>query len=626
MAKKRPALTRVLGARSVAAVAYGEIGSSLFIALGIVAFLAGGLLPWVLLGVGCIFFLVSLSYAEGVSAIPETGGGPMLVRRAYNDPAGFFTGWVLLLDYLVVIALAALFVPHYVGAAAGWESIQKEPWDGIIGVIVILGVAASRLARRSSLYRIAQLVAGLALVTQLVVIVVGFAFVFDPSDVGAGVDLGTNPSWHDLFFALAVATLAYTGLETVANFAAETTEPGRSLPKSLFGAVGAVVGIAFLLGMVGTSVPGLGGEGRGAPLVAIVDAARSSISDTFADVLTVFVAASAVIVLVAAVTTSISGVGRLTHALGRHGMLPRRFARLSPRTLIAPIAIVSAALLSSALLLIADIAGRELSFLASLYSFGVLLAFFAAQMAVLRLRRTEPDLERPFRAPLDVTIRGVKMPLPALVGAPLVLGLWIAAIATHGAAQIAGPLWLAAGAVVYILVRGHTRDALMERVEPAEADLVPELEGVYSNILVPLKLGPIGEEVLATAVRLAEERKSKVSVLLVLRVPLELPLDASLPELEQRASDSLTEIAELAAEHKLEIDGTVVRARALGEAIVAQAEKQGADLIVMGSAPRWRRQSRFFSPTVDYVLRKASCEVMVVVYPRGVLEDTRVSV
>ncbi len=626
MAKKRPALTRVLGARSVAAVAYGEIGSSLFIALGIVAFLAGGLLPWVLLGVGCIFFLVSLSYAEGVAAIPEAGGGPMLVRRAYNDPAGFFTGWVLLLDYLVVIALAALFVPHYVGAAAGWESLTKEPWDGIIGVVVILGVAASRLARRSSLYRIAQVVAGLAFVTQLVVIVVGFAFVFDPSDVGAGVDVGTNPTWHDLFFALAVATLAYTGLETVANYASETTEPGRSIPKSLFGAVGAVVAMAFLLGLIGTSVPELGGEGRGAPLEAIVDAARGTISDTFADVLTVFVAASAVIVLVAAVTTSISGVGRLTHALGKHGMLPRRFARLSPRTLIAPIAIVSAALLSSALLLIADFAGRELSFLASLYSFGVLLAFFAAQMAVLRLRRTEPDLERPFRAPLDITVRGVRLPLPALVGAPLVLGLWIAAMATHGAAQIVGPLWLAAGAVVYILVRGHTRDALMERIEPAEADLVPDIEGAYTNILVPLKLGPIGEEVLATAVRLAEERDSKVSVLLVLRVPLDLPLDAPMPEQEQRASDSLTEIAELAAEHKLEIDGAVVRARALGEAIVAQAEEQGADLIVMGSAPRWRRQSRFFSPTVDYVLRKAPCEVMVVVYPRGVLDDTRVIV
>jgi basic amino acid/polyamine antiporter, APA family len=624
MARKRPVLARVLGARSVAAVAYGEIGSSLFIALGIVAFLAGGLLPWVLLGVGAIFLLVALSYAEGVTAIPETGGGPMLVRRAFNDPAGFFTGWLLLLDYIVVIALAGLFVPHYIGTTAGWESLESEPWDGIIGVLVILGVAGSRLVRRSQLYLVAQLVAGLAFLTQLVLIIVGFAVVFDPSDIGAGVDLGTNPSWHDVAFALAVATLAYTGLETVSNFAAETTEPGRALPRSLFGAVGAVVGMAFLLGMIGLSVPELGGSGRDAPLEAIVDAARGSLPGWLGDALAVFVMASAVIVLVSAITTSISGVGRLTHALGRHGMLPRRFARLSPRTLIAPAAIVCAAVLSSALLILADIAGRELSFLASLYSFGVLLAFVAAQLAVLRLRATEPDLERPFRAPLNVRIRGVELPLPALVGVPLAFGLWIAAVVTHGAAQIAGPLWLATGAVVYVVVRRFEQEGLMESVHPAEADLVPETEGVYANILVPLKIGPIGEEVLATAVRLAEERSSTVSVLYVLRVPLDRPLDAELPDEERRAAESIAEIDALAAEHKLTIDASIVRARALGEAIVEEANRRGADLIVMGSAPRWRRQSRFFSPTVDYVLRKASCEVMVVVYPRGVLDDTKV--
>ncbi len=126
VAKKRPVLARVLGARSIGAVAYGEIGSSLFVALGIVALYAGALLPWVLLAVGILFFCVALSYAEGVAAIPETGGGAMLARRAFNDPIGFLTGWVLLLDYVVVIALAALFVPHYAGAAFGWDAIDER--------------------------------------------------------------------------------------------------------------------------------------------------------------------------------------------------------------------------------------------------------------------------------------------------------------------------------------------------------------------------------------------------------------------------------------------------------------------------------------------------------------------
>jgi APA family basic amino acid/polyamine antiporter len=624
MARKRPVLARVLEARSVASVAYGEIGSSVFIALGIVAAFAGALLPWVLLAVGIVFFLVTLSYAEGTAALPETGGGAMLVRRAFNDPAGFLTGWVLLLDYVVVIALAALFMPHYVGEAVGWAAITEQPWDGVVGVGVIVAVAVARLARRSELYRVAPAIAVVALATQLLLVVLGLAFVFDGTDLTAGLDLGSAPAWGDLAFALALAALAYTGLETVANYAAETREPGRTLPRSLFAAVGAVVIVTFLLGLVGVSVQNLGGEWARAPLVGIAAALDESLPGTFVDVVRIVVAASGAVVLVATITTSMSGVGRLTHSLGQHAMLPRAFARLSARTLIAPAAILWSAGIAAGLLIVSNAAGQEVRFLASLYSFGILLAFVAAQLAVLRLRRTEPDLKRPYRTPGNVRIRGTEMPLPALVGAPLAFLLWVAAVATHDAARIAGPLWLLAGAILFVVVRRAEGEGLLERVRPAQPDLVPEPEGAYARILVPLKLGPIGEEVLATAVRLAEERHSAVEVLHVIRVPLNQPLDAELPDSEWHAEQSLAEVEEMAAEHGVEIETKIVRARALGEAIVTQAREWGADLIVLGSAPRWRRQSRFFSPTVDYVLRKAPCEVMVVTYPQGVLEETTV--
>jgi nucleotide-binding universal stress UspA family protein len=127
--------------------------------------------------------------------------------------------------------------------------------------------------------------------------------------------------------------------------------------------------------------------------------------------------------------------------------------------------------------------------------------------------------------------------------------------------------------------------------------------------------------VLATAMKLAEEEGARVDALHVVRVPLDQPLDAELIEAEERAEASLAEARLLAEEHGVEIEAVVVRARSIGEAIVEQAARAGADLIVLGSAPRWRRQSRFFSPTVDYVLRRASCEVMVVAYPQGVLEE-----
>jgi APA family basic amino acid/polyamine antiporter len=302
-------------------------------------------------------------------------------------------------------------------------------------------------------------------------------------------------------------------------------------------------------------------------------------------------------------------------------MLPRSFGRLNQRTFIAPASIVSGAVIAAALLVIADSVGREVTFLASLYSFGALIAFTAAQLAVIRLRFKEPDLARPYRVPVNVRLRGVSVPLAPLIGAPLTFALWIAAVYTHDAARIAGPVWLVLGAILFVAVRRARHERLLEHVEPAVADLVPEEEGVYERILVPVKLGLIGEEMLATAIRLAEERGCAVRALHVIKVPLDLPLDAELTNEEEKAEASLAEAKLLAAEHGVEVEGEIVRGRAIGEAIVEQAEGDGVDLILMGSAPRWRRQSRFFSPTVDYVLRRAPCEVMVVTYPQGVLEE-----
>lgn len=150
--------------------------------------------------------------------------------------------------------------------------------------------------------------------------------------------------------------------------------------------------------------------------------------------------------------------------------------------------------------------------------------------------------------------------------------------------------------------------------------------GAFERILVPVKIGLIGDEVLATAIKLAEDHGAAITALHVVRVPLDQPLEAELIDAEERAEDSLAEAKLLAAELDVTVDGVIARARAIGEAVVEAAREQDADLIVMGSSPRWRRQSRFFSPTVDYVLRHADCEVMVIAYPQGVLEEEEVGV
>ena len=137
-----------------------------------------------------------------------------------------------------------------------------------------------------------------------------------------------------------------------------------------------------------------------------------------------------------------------------------------------------------------------------------------------------------------------------------------------------------------------------------------------------MKLGPIGEEMVATAVALAKERDAQVDALFVILVPLEHALDAPLHDLEEQAAASLAEAALLGEENGVHVETSPsARARSAGDR--RAAAERDADLIVLGSSPRWRRQSAFFSPTVDYVLRHAPCEVLVVAFPQGVLEDVR---
>jgi basic amino acid/polyamine antiporter, APA family len=625
VARKITGLQRVLDAPALFSVAYGEIASSIYVALGIIALHALGLTPEVLAIVGALFLVVSLSYAEGTTAIPETGGAATFVRRAFNDLVGFLTGWALFLDYLIVIALSALFLPHYLGAAMQWGSLEKNPWDVVVGVCVVFGVAAIRLVRRSAFYRYGIFVAVLDLLTQVLLVVLGFAFLVSGHALTQGVSLGTHPSWHQIAFALPLAMLAYTGLETVANLAEETREPGRDLPRSLFSGIGLVVLIYVAIACVALSAfPATGGttalgtEWLRSPLMGIVAALQSHLPNALGTALRVYVGLTGAVILLVAVTTSISGFTRLAHSLGEHGQLPRAFGRLNRRTLVSPQAIVAAALISTALMISTSFVHDDIAFLASLFSFGVLAAFTAAQLAVIRLRFSEPELARPFRAPWNVRLRGVEVPVPAIVGSVATFAIWIAAMATHPGARYGGPAWLLAGAVVYLVVRKTRGEGLFEHVQ-APAESLPESE--FSSILVPMKLGAIGEEMIATAVKLARDRGAHVEALYVIRVPLDQALEAELDEQEEAAAASLAEARLLGADNGVDVQVETVRARSIGDAIVGEAKRRGNDLIVVGSAPRWRRQSRFFSPTVEYVLRKAPCEVLVVAFPEGVMEE-----
>jgi APA family basic amino acid/polyamine antiporter len=626
VARKIRGFERVLDAPALFAIAYGEIGASIYVALGIVAGAALGLTPIVLAATGLVFLLVALSYAEGTAALPETGGAATFTRRAFNDLVGFVTGWALFLDYLIVISLSALFLPHYVGAGLGIHTLRDSPWDTIVAIAAVAAIGGLRLVRRSRLYLPALVVALLDLAVQSLIVLLGFALVFSPDVLTNGFSLAPGQDWlDDVVYAIPLGFVAYTGLETVANLAEEAREPGRTLPRSLFGAIGLVVILTVLVAVVGmTAFPAQGGSTElgerwlEAPLVGIVTAFDGHLPAAVVGALRGAVGLSAALILVMAVTTSISGCARLAHSMGSHGMLPRELGRLERRTLVSREAIAAITVVAMLVLGVSSVVPDEARFLAGTYSFGVLLAFTLAQLAVIRLRRREPDLDRPFRARPNVRVRGVDIPLPALVGAPLTAAVFVIALVTHESARYAGPAWIAIGLVIYVVTRTRAKLGVLADVDPRIA--LPT--GIaYQRILVPMKLGVIGEEMVATAVALAKERGARIEAITVVQIPRERALDEPLPEdLARAAAASIAEARALGEDNEVEVQADAVPARSIGHAIVDEATRRRADLIVLGSSPRWRRQSRFFSPTVDYVLKNAPCEVLVVAFPDGVFE------
>src|SRR5262249_10368550 len=198
--------------------------------------------------------------------------------------------------------------------------------------------------------------------------------------------------------------------------------------------IGAVVLVTVLIALValsaypaphGTTL--LGTKWQRAPLMGVVYALGPHVAFWVERALRVYVGLTGALVLLAAAGTSNAGSGRLAYSRGEHGQLPRGFGRLSRRSLHSPETVVAAATISIVLLLSTAFTTNPVGFLASLFSFGVLVAFTAAQLAVVKLRYTKPDLERPFRVPLSIRIRGADVPLPTVIGAVATTAIFVAA-------------------------------------------------------------------------------------------------------------------------------------------------------------------------------------------------------
>ncbi|MEN3313367.1 MAG: basic amino acid/polyamine antiporter, family [Actinomycetota bacterium] len=618
--RRQQTLERVLGTPALFATAYGNVGSSIYYALGLVAGIALGLTPLVFVISGVIFAATAATYAEGTVRFPEAGGSSSFARHAFNELVSFGAAWAQMLNYIITIAISAFFVPHYLSIF--WSPLRSNPWDIVGGAVVVVFLVLLNIVGIREAARLNILLAVLDFATQLLLVLVGFALIFDHHVVfDANLHWGVAPTWGQFFLAIPIAMIAYTGIETVSNLAEEARDPPRDIPRSITWVAGAVFAIYFTLPLIALSglpvektangyqtLLGVGpdqGGFRNDPVLGIVE--HLGLHGQVLQASKIYVGILAATILLIATNAGVIGASRITYAMASYRQLPEVFRRLHPKFKTPWLSLlVFAGLLSIVVLL----PGRT-DFLGNMYAFGAMLSFTIAHVSVVALRLSSRDDPEAFKVRPNLRIRGVDWPLFAIFGG-LGTGIaWIVVVIQKPGPRWAGLGWLVIGLIGYVVYRRRVLHEPLTATLHAPMIIGPAIALEYRNILVPVKPGRASEEAIDLACRLAADRGASIAALSVVVVPLDQPLDTRLEEEERMADEALGVAAAIAELYGVKFTERLVRARHAGRAIVDEATRRQSEIIVMG-APRGGRGRGVFSETVDFVLKHAPSRVMVV--------------
>jgi APA family basic amino acid/polyamine antiporter len=638
-----PLLKRGLGVPGLFVAVYSAVGFSIYFALGVVADRGLGLTPLIFLIAGILFVLTTLSYVEGGAMLRERGGSSSFARHAFNELVAFIAGWAILIDYLIVAALAAISVPHYLEPISA--DLSEAGWEiGVAGAVIVAACVLNVLnitgrGRERPLAVLA--LADIAL--QLAVIGVGALAVFHPDRLTEQVHLFTSPSFRDIVYSAVVAMLAYAGIEAASDLAPDIDVSPADLKRVV--SVGAFAvplvyaGMAAIALMAVPVIAGpqgphtaLGGEFVEAPVLGVVSAYHPV---WVSHAMRWLVALIATPVLFWATTTALLGVSRHIYTLAINRQIPSWLGKLNSRHATPHVAIAISGLIAIGL-----VAPTDVKLLAGIYAFGATLAITIAQLSIVRLRVTEPERQRPFRVPFDVGWRGARLPLPALFAALLSGLAFVSVLAYHDRARWVGGGWMAFGLLFYVVYRKvFEGTTLTKRVTVSEKALTKQVKEVaFRNILVPVFGTKLDDDIVATAGRLAAAEQeeaggdggqTRLDVVYVIEVPLALSLDAELPQgVEREAARALRRASDVGEEYEdVRVTAEAVRARKVGAGIVEAASRNGSEAIVIGGEEpsRIKGGARLggigaakpaeVGAATEYVLKNAPCRVLLTAPP-----------
>ena len=608
-------LERVLGAPALFATAYGNVGSSIYYALGLTAGIALGLTPVVFIISGVIFAATAATYAEGTVRYPEAGGSASFARHAFNELVSFGAGWAQMLNYVITVAISVIFVPHYLSIF--WEPLRTNPWDIVVGIAFTWLLVGINIVGIQEAARLNIALAVIDFATQLLLVALGFVLIFHPHVLWSNVHWGVAPTWSAFLLAIPVAMIAYTGIETVSNLAEEARDPVRSIPRAISWVAIAVFAIYFTLPWIALSAMPVFQEGgkyvtrlgqsppegfKNDPVLGLVE--NLGLHGPTLTVAKFYVGILAATILFIATNAGVIGASRITYSMASYRQLPTLFRRLHPKLKTPWLALAVFGGIGPTIFLLSG----QVDFLGRMYAFGAMLSFTIAHVSVIALRAKRPKEELEWRARPNLVVGGISWPLFAIVGGLGTGAAWLVVVLKDAPTRYAGLSWLAAGFLFYVVYRRLMRLPLLQ-TSRAPIPLGPALALEYRSILVPIVAGRESQEAVEVAARLATERAGRIVLLRVIVVPLELPLDADLTEQVEDAYHLLDIAHAIAEPYGVRAVERVVRARQAGRAIVDEADRRGTEIIVLGA--RRGNYRNIFGSTVEYVLKNAPCRVMV---------------
>ncbi|MEZ5156372.1 MAG: universal stress protein [Solirubrobacterales bacterium] len=632
---------RFLGVPWLWAVAHSAVAFSVYYSLGVVSDDALALTPVIFAIAGLIYVLTTMTYVEGGAMFRERGGSNTLARHAFNELASFVAGWAILIDYVIVIALAAVTVPHYLGPIS--TDLSVGDGEQIVAVAVVVAVAAINIVGFTGSRRQGLLVAMTAadLLLQFLLIIVGLIVVWDPSALTDSLDAFGVPSVQNLAEGLVISMVALAGIEASSDLAPDLAWRREDLRKVLRAGTFVVpfvyVGMSLVALMALPVVPGPDGPTT-ALATTFEDAPVLGITSAFtpawlSDVFQWAVVAIAPLILFFAANVTMLGLSRHVYVLATNRQIPSWLGKLGGARSTPHVAILIAAAFAIGLVLPGDI-----ELLAAVFAFGATLAISIAHLSLIRLRFTDPERERPYEVPFGFSFRGGSVPLPAVLGLILTGAGFVSIIVLHGAALWVGGGWMIFGLVSYFVYRRVVQGLpLTTRVSVPEQALLKHPPDVdLESVLVPiLGVGKLEDDIVQTACRLAEanplegQRNPRLELLYVIDLPLTVPLEGPIPPERIAAADrALGRACEIVEEYpEVEADSDYVLARNVGEAIVERAREHEVEAIIVGGEPptmirggavlggvRGARPAEI-GPVSEYVLKNAPCRVLLTAPP-----------